>query len=46
MSLSEFDGQWPSTIELDRLAILNGVTTEQRLEAGTLLKRVVGGDLP
>ncbi len=46
MTLSEFDRRWPSTIELDELAIINGVTADQQLESGMLLKRVVGGELP
>jgi predicted Zn-dependent protease len=46
MTLSEFAQRYPSTIELGELAIVNGVETQTRLEAGTLVKRVVGGELP
>ncbi len=46
MTLGEFNRRWPSTIELEQLAIINGVTQEQRLDAGRLVKRVVGGELP
>ena len=46
MTLEEFNRRHPSTIELGKLAILNGVSETQRLQAGTLVKRVVGGELP
>jgi predicted Zn-dependent protease len=46
MTLAEFHGRYPSTVELDTLAIVNGVDADDRLEAGRLVKRVVGGKLP
>ncbi len=36
----------PSTIELDALAVLNGVEASEVLPKGTLVKRVVGKDPP
>ncbi len=46
MTLAEFAEKFPSTVELDELAILNGVTAQTRLEKGSLVKRIVGGKLP
>lgn len=46
MTLEEFNRRYPSNLELDDLAILNGVSTTERLEAGMLIKRVTGGELP
>ncbi len=46
MTLAELQRRSPSTVELAELAVLNGVTEDARLPAGTLVKRVVGGDLP
>lgn len=46
MSLEEFNRRYPSSIELPRLAIVNGVTEDARFEAGARVKRVVGGKLP
>jgi predicted Zn-dependent protease len=46
MTLAEFDETYPSTVELEKLAILNGVAAQTRLEKGSLVKRIVGGTLP
>ena len=46
MSLAELHRRNPSSIELDKLAVLNGVTVDATLPAGTLVKRVMGGELP
>ncbi len=46
MTLAEFADRFPSTVELEQLAILNGMTPQTRLEKGQLVKRVVGGELP
>ncbi len=46
MSLEQFNRQNPSTIELDALAVLNGVEASEVLPKGTLVKRVVGKDPP
>ncbi len=46
MTLGEFDRRYPSTVDLQALAILNGVAEDEQLEAGRLVKRVVGGELP
>jgi predicted Zn-dependent protease len=42
MSLSEFQGQWPSNISLAELALINGVSDSAALRAGQSIKRVVG----
>ena len=46
MSLEQFNRQNPSTIELDALAVLNGVEASEILPKGMLVKRVVGADPP
>ena len=46
MTLAEFNRRYPSQVELERVALLNGVDTGTRLPQGTLVKRVVGGPLP
>ncbi len=46
MTLVEFARRYPSQVSLDTLALLNGVTQDTALPAGTVLKRVVGGPLP
>jgi predicted Zn-dependent protease len=46
MDLAEFNRRYPSSISLEQLAIVNGVDTSQRFDAGTILKRVTGGKKP
>jgi len=46
LTLAEFAEKYPSTVTLEELAIVNGVTAQTRLEKGQLVKRVVGGELP
>ncbi len=46
MTVSEFNHRFPSTVDDATLAIVNGVEPNATLEAGTLVKRVVGGKLP
>ena len=41
MTLGQFNQQYPSTIPLDQLALINGVETGATLESGRLVKRVV-----
>ncbi len=43
MTLREFSESYPSSIDLDSLALINHVQPDDRLEAGTTVKRVVGG---
>ena len=44
MSVAEFNQKHPSTIPVERLAVVNGLDSPQdRIPAGTTLKRVVGG---
>jgi predicted Zn-dependent protease len=43
MSLSEFDRAYPSTVPLEKVALLNNVDTNGQLHAGQVVKRVVGG---
>lgn len=46
MTIGAFNSQYPSTVSLEHLAILNGVETNHRFKAGDHVKRVVGGKLP
>ncbi len=46
MTLKQFHSQYPSTIELEPLAILNGVSVSETLPRGHRVKRVSGGELP
>jgi predicted Zn-dependent protease len=46
MNLNEFVRRYPSTVEIEQLAIINGVDVETVMDPGTLVKRVVGGELP
>jgi predicted Zn-dependent protease len=44
MSLAEFNQKYPSTIPVERLAVVNGLdSASDRIPAGTTVKRVVGG---
>ena len=42
MSLMEFQSQWPSSISLAELALINGITESAQLRAGQSIKRVIG----
>ncbi len=46
MSLEEFARRYPSTVDLQTLAIINEADAGTRFQAGTEVKRVVGGELP
>lgn len=46
MTLEQFHARNPSTIPLQELAILNGLTPGETMPAGRTVKRVVGGVLP
>jgi len=46
MDFNEFLTRFPSTAEPSKVAIINGVGEDQRLEQGRLMKRIVGGKLP
>ncbi len=46
MTISQFNEQYPSTVDNEILAIVNGVEPNVMIEAGTMVKRVVGGQLP
>ncbi len=46
MTLREFASRSPSQVSLESLALINRVDPDNRLEAGRLVKRVVGGPLP
>ena len=43
MTLEEFSRRYPASVDLETLALINHVQPGDRLEAGTTLKRVVGG---
>jgi hypothetical protein len=46
MTLADFVRRYPSTVDVDRLAIINGVKPNTVMEKGRLVKRVIGGELP
>jgi predicted Zn-dependent protease len=46
MTIAMFNQKYPSTVDVDALAIANGVEPNVMLERGTLVKRIVGGQLP
>jgi predicted Zn-dependent protease len=46
MTLAEFHRRYPSQVDVERLALLNGVEVGTMLPEGRLVKRVVGGPLP
>jgi predicted Zn-dependent protease len=46
MTLGELARRFPSTVDETTLAIINGVEIGEMLEAGRLVKRVTGGELP
>jgi predicted Zn-dependent protease len=44
MTVTEFNQQHPSTIPVERVAVVNGLDTpEDRIPAGTTFKRIIGG---
>ncbi|HEY9508119.1 MAG TPA: M48 family metalloprotease [Gemmatimonadales bacterium] len=44
MTIAEFNKQHPSTIPVERVAVVNGFDTpEDRVAAGTTIKRIIGG---
>jgi predicted Zn-dependent protease len=46
MTLETFHQRFPSSISMDQVGVINRVRPGQPISAGTLLKRVVGGELP
>jgi predicted Zn-dependent protease len=44
MTINEFNQKHPSTIPVERVAVVNGMDTpDQRIAAGTTLKQIIGG---
>jgi predicted Zn-dependent protease len=44
MTVGEFNGKYPSTIPVERVAVVNGLDTpSDRIPAGTTMKRITGG---
>ena len=43
MTLTEYYKQFPSSIPIEQVAIINGMQTDTQLQAGQKIKRVVGG---
>jgi predicted Zn-dependent protease len=44
MTIAEFNGKYPSTIPVERVAAVNGFDTpSDRIPAGTTIKRIIGG---
>jgi predicted Zn-dependent protease len=46
MNLTEFVRRYPSTVEVEKLATINGVSVDTVMDPGRLVKRVIGGKLP
>ncbi|MGH9360577.1 MAG: M48 family metalloprotease [Thermoanaerobaculia bacterium] len=46
MTLEEFARRYPSTVDLETLALINHLEGNERIPAGAEVKRVVGGELP
>jgi predicted Zn-dependent protease len=46
MTLQEFHHQYASTVPMEELGRINRASPETRLTAGSLAKRVVGGEIP
>jgi predicted Zn-dependent protease len=46
MTLAQFAERYPSTVEIEKLELINGVSADETIAAGTLVKRVVGGTIP
>ncbi len=44
MTVAEFNAEFPSTVPVDVLALVNGVADGGKLQAGQRAKRVVGGE--
>jgi predicted Zn-dependent protease len=43
MTVQEFQAQFPSTVPVEQVAIVNGVGNGEKLRAGSTAKRIVGG---
>jgi predicted Zn-dependent protease len=46
MSVAEFHAQFPSTVPVEQVAIINGLGKDGRFQAGQSAKQVVGGPAP
>jgi predicted Zn-dependent protease len=46
MTIAEFNAQFPSSVPVEQVALVNGVPEGGKLEAGGSAKRIVGGELP
>ena len=46
MTVQAFTERWPSTVDPEQIAMINGMTLTDELPAGTMLKRVVGKGAP
>jgi predicted Zn-dependent protease len=46
MTIAEFNAQFPSSVPLEQVALVNGVADGGKLAAGGSAKRIVGGELP
>ena len=46
MDMTEFVRRYPSTADVEQLAIINGVNVDTVMDPGRLVKRVIGGELP
>jgi len=46
MTVRQFYRRYPSKVPVETVALLNGVTVDETVPRGTVVKRVVGGPLP
>lgn len=46
MTVAEFNAQFPSSVPVETVALVNGVPDGGKLEAGHAAKRIVGGEIP
>ena len=46
MTLTQFNTQYPSSVSLDEVALINGIGKTDQLRSGQTVKRVVGGPPP
>lgn len=46
MTLAQFAERYPSTVDIETLALINGLGPDDTIAVGQLVKRVVGGTIP
>ena len=46
MTIEEFNAQFPSSVPIEKVALVNGVAPGGKLQGGAVAKRIVGGEIP